>query len=144
MKSTAIIDLMVRDHGKIISLLNNVEKALEQPTVEKMKVFHQLEWTVEKHLFTEEKALFTFYDPENVTAGYKMMPQLIQEHNDITNRLRVMRRKLLEQNPVDFQGLKNVLMQHKQFEEDQVYPKLDQELTEEQKTIIMSRMKELV
>jgi len=144
MKSTEIMELMVRDHGNIIRLLHNVENALDLPPVEKMKVFHDLEWGVEKHLFTEEKALFTFYDPANVTEGYKMMPQLIQEHNEITNRLHVMRKNLLQRNPVDFQGLKTLLMNHKTFEEEQVYPKLDQELSTEQKTIIISRIKELV
>lgn len=144
MKSTAIIDLMVRDHAKIVGLINKVEKAIHENHTEKMQVFHEMEWMLEKHLFTEEKAMFTFYDPEFVTEGYKMLPQLIQEHNDITNRLVVMKKNLRNNTAVDFQGLKSLLLRHKQFEEEQVYPRLDQELSEEQKHIIMNRMKELV
>jgi len=144
MKSTAIIELMVRDHGKLVKHLNLVEQALDENTVEKMKVFDEFSWLVDKHLFTEEKALFVFYDPDNVTAGYKMVPQLIQEHNDITNRLRVMRRNLLQKNPVDFNGMKILLMKHKMFEEEHVYPQLDQELTDQQKNMIINRIQEMV
>jgi len=144
MKATAIIDLMVRDHGTIVKLLKDVEQCLDENTIEKMKVFDVFSWHVDKHLFTEEKALFTFYDPENITEGYKMIPRLIQEHNEITNRLRVMRRSLLRNSTVDFQGLKTLLMNHKNFEEEQVYPKLDQELSDEQKNLIIGRIQEIM
>ena len=102
MKSTAILDRMVKDHGKIVKLLNDVEKVIdqEQDIVSTMKVFDKFDWTLEKHFFTEEKAIFTSYEPENVTEGYAMLPELIKEHNEILNKLSVMRRAIKSEEPL--------------------------------------------
>lgn len=146
MKSTAILDIMVRDHGKIVRLLNDVEKALDQgqDKVSTMKVFDKFDWKLEKHFFTEEKAIFTSYEPENVTEGYAMLPELIKEHNEILNKLRVMRKDIKRQGVFDFKELKEMLMKHKNFEERKVYPKLDQELDESEKKVIVERINEIL
>jgi hemerythrin-like domain-containing protein len=144
MKSTAILDLMVEDHGKIVRLLDTVEKSRELDILSLMKAFDTFEWELEKHIFTEEKAIFTSYNPTNIVVGYRMVPELIKEHNELLNSLRVMRRDLLKQRPCNFEGFTEMLMKHKTFEEKQLYPKLDQELNEEQKQVIISRIKEIV
>lgn len=146
MKSTAILDRMVKDHGKIVKLLNDVEKVIdqEQDIVSTMKVFDKFDWTLEKHFFTEEKAIFTSYEPENVTTGYAMLPELIKEHNEILNKLRVMRRNIKKRRPFDFYDFKVMLMNHKKFEEKEVYPKLDQELDESEKKVIIERINEIL
>jgi iron-sulfur cluster repair protein YtfE (RIC family) len=88
MKSTSILELMIADHGKILKLLNDVEKSIGIELVSLMKVFDTFEWELEKHIFTEEKAIFTSYSPKNIVEGYKMVPELVQQHNDILNRIR--------------------------------------------------------
>ena len=146
MKSTEITDQMVKDHGKIVKLLYDVEKVIdqEQDLVSTMKVFDKFDWELEKHFFTEEKAIFTSYEPENVTTGYAMLPELIKEHNEILNNLRVMRRNIKKQRPFDFHSFKEILMKHKKFEEKEVYPKLDQELDESEKKAIIQRINEVL
>ncbi|UCF11801.1 MAG: hemerythrin domain-containing protein [Thermoplasmatales archaeon] len=146
MKSTEITDQMVKDHGKIIKLLNDVEKVIDQERdlVSTMKVFDKFDWELEKHFFTEEKAIFTSYKPENVTTGYAMLPELIKEHNEILNNLRVMRRNIKKQKPFDFHSFKVILMKHKKFEEKEVYPKLDQELDKSEKKVIIQRINEVL
>jgi iron-sulfur cluster repair protein YtfE (RIC family) len=144
MKSTAILDLMVKDHARLITLLQKVEQSLDQDIVTLMKTFDTFEWELEKHIFTEEKAIFTSYDPVDVSKGYAMVPELIKEHNEITNKLRVMRKELIKQHPCDFDEFKKLLMNHKTFEENTVYPKLDQELDETQKKTIVDRISQIV
>lgn len=146
MKSTEITDQMVKDHGKIIKLLNDVEKVIDQKRdlVSTMRVFDKFDWELEKHFFTEEKAIFTSYEPENVTTGYTILPELIKEHNEILNNLRVMRRNIKKQRPFDFHSFKVILMKHKKFEEKEVYPKLDQELDESEKKVIIQRINEVL
>jgi len=144
MKSTAILDLMLQDHGKLIHLLSTVEKTVGSDILTVMNAFDTFEWTLQKHFFTEEKAIFTSYNPVNVQVGYKMVPELIKEHNQILNAVEVMRRDLLKQKPYSFSAFKESLMKHKHFEEEQLYPKLDQELSQEQKNSIVSRIKEIV
>ena len=143
MKSTAILDLMIRDHGRLIALLNKVEKSLNQDAEIVIKAFDSFEWALEKHIFTEEKAIFTSYQPDNVNTGFQMLPNLVKEHNEILNRLRVMRRDVLSGHSSDFQGFKELLIKHKGFEEEELYPKIDQELSEKDKQNIINRIQEI-
>jgi len=144
MKSTVILDLMIKDHGKIVKLLLDVEKSIGMELISTMKVFDTFEWELEKHIFIEEKAIFTSYKPTNIVEGYKMVPELIQQHNDILNRLRVMRKNLMWQRPIDYNDFKELIMAHKTFEEASLYPKLDQELDVSQKEEIMKKIREII
>lgn len=144
MKSTAILDLMMKDHGKIVKLLLDVEKSIGMELISTMKVFDTFEWELEKHIFIEEKAIFTSYKPTNIMEGYKMVPELIQQHNDILNRLRMMRKNLMWQRPIDYNDFKELILAHKTFEEASLYPKLDQELDVSQKEEIMKKIREII
>ena len=93
---------MTADHTKILKLLGDVEKSMGIELVSLMKVFDTFEWELEKHIFTEEKAIFSSYNPRNISEGYKMVPELIQQHNEILNRIRVMRKDLMWNKPVKY------------------------------------------
>lgn len=144
MKSTSILELMTADHAKILKLIHDVEKSIGIELVSLMKVFDTFEWELEKHIFTEEKAIFTSYSPKNIVEGYKMVPELVQQHNDILNRVRVMRKDLMWNKPIKFHEFKELIMAHKTFEEVSLYPKLDQELTTQQKQNIINKIREIV
>lgn len=144
MKSTSIMELMTTDHLKILKLLHDVEKSEGMELVSKMKVFDTFEWELEKHIFIEEKAIFTSYSPKNIVEGYKMVPELIQQHNDILNRVRMMRKDLMWNKPMKYHEFKELITAHKTFEEVSLYPKLDQELTEKQKQEIITKIREIV
>jgi len=144
MKSIAILDLMMKDHGKIVKLLLDVEKSIGMELISTMKVFDTFEWELEKHIFIEEKAIFTSYKPTNIVEGYKMVPELIQQHNDILNGLRMMRKNLMWQRPIDYDEFKELILAHKTFEEASLYPKLDQELDVSQKEEIMKKIREII
>jgi len=144
MKSTALTDLMVRDHGKIVKMLLDVEKSIGMELVSTMKVFDTFEWELEKHIFVEEKAIFTSYNPKNIAEGYRMVPRLIQQHNELLNKLQVMRKDLMWQRPVHFEEFRELLLTHKTFEEASLYPKLDQELSVPQKEEIIKKIREIL
>jgi iron-sulfur cluster repair protein YtfE (RIC family) len=144
MKSTSIFELMTMDHTRLLKLLRDVEKSIGMELVSVMKVFDTFEWELEKHIFIEEKAIFTSYNPTNILEGYKMVPELIKQHNDILNRIRVMRKDLLWNKPVKYNEFKEFLVTHKTFEEESLYPKLDQELTIPQKEEIIKKIREIV
>ena len=134
----------MKDHGKIVKLLLDVEKSIGMELISTMKVFDTFEWELEKHIFIEEKAVFSSYKPTNIVEGYKMVPELIQQHNDILNILRVMRKNLMWQRPIDYDEFKELIMAHKTFEEVSLYPKLDQELDASQKEEIMKKIREII
>lgn len=131
------------DHAKLLRLLHLVQQIHGGDVIETIKVFDTFEWELEKHFFAEEKAIFTSYDPDNIIEGYKMVPTLIKEHTEILNTIRILRREIIKHRPVDFNHLSEALIAHKNFEENEVYPKLDQELTEEQKRKIIDRITQI-
>jgi iron-sulfur cluster repair protein YtfE (RIC family) len=143
MKTTSILQLMTADHAKILKLLQDVEKSIGIELVSLMKVFDTFEWELEKHIFTEEKAIFSSYNPKNIADGYKMVPELIQQHNELLNKVRIMRKDLMWKKPVKFHEFKEFIMAHKNFEEASLYPKLDQELSDAQKNEIILKIQQI-
>jgi hemerythrin-like domain-containing protein len=143
MKSTIISETMVKSHGKILKLLIDFEKSIDQNEKTRMKAFNTFLWELEKHLFTEEKAIFTAYEPEDEYEGYAMIRELIKEHEEIFDKLKEMKKSFKQKKEFDFQGFKKLLMKHKDFEDNKVYPKFDQELDEEDKRIIIFRINDI-
>ena len=143
MKSTALTETMIRDHGIILKLLTRLEKSIGQEKSLIMTVFHDFFWVLEKHFFTEEKAIFTVYQPEENTDGYSMIPELIKEHNEIFNQLKIMEKNIKKDEYFDFKEFKNLLMKHKNFEDEKLYPKLDLELEESEKRRIINRINDI-
>ena len=144
MKPTAILQLMVADHAKILKLLNEVEKSLGKDVTESLSAFNTFEWELEKHMFTEEKAIFTSYAPTNIYEGYKIVPELMKQHTRLSEYLKEMRDAIMWQKPTPYQDLKTLLLSHKTFEEVSFYPLLDQDLSDAQKNEIISRIKQMV
>ena len=143
MKSTALTETMIRDHGKILKLLIRLEKTIGQEKSIIMKTFHDFLWELEKHFFTEEKAIFTTYEPEENTEGHAMIPELIKEHNEIFDQLKIMKKRIKKDEEFDFKEFKILLMKHKNFEDEKLYPKLDLELDESEKRRIIRRINEI-
>lgn len=145
MEKKDILTKMVKDHCKIEKLLSDLEEKLDDDYSEMRKAFHKFEWELEKHLFTEEKAIFTMYSPEEVSEGYNMLPKLTEQHNFIVNQLNNWRQEIRKKQKISgIYDFKNYLTEHRIFEEKEVYPKLDQTLSDEEKHFIINRINELV
>jgi iron-sulfur cluster repair protein YtfE (RIC family) len=138
-----IYDIMARDHDVILKLLNEFNYCMDQDNQIQKKAFEKFLWEIEKHIFTEEKVVFTLYNPENLEEGYKMIPQLMKEHDIINKRLNEMRKNIYTGKPCDSQGFKDILIKHKDFEERSLYPILDEELDEKDKEMIINRINEI-
>ena len=109
------------------------------------KSFNKFEWELEKHIFIEEKAIFTSYKPDNVSEGYKMLPELTNQHNFILNTINNWRDYIRKKrNITNIYGFKEFLIKHKNYEEKEVYPKLDQALSENEKKHIIEKINEII
>ena len=140
----SILELMIRDHCKIEKLINELEENSKFNFESMKKSFYEFEWELEKHIFTEEKAIFTSYNPEDVSEGYKMLPELTKQHNFIINTLNnwrddVQKRRMIR----DVNNFKEFIIKHKDFEEEKVYPKLDESLPEDEKRHIIVKINEI-
>ena len=142
---TSILKLMTRDHYKIEGLINKLEEATKEDFKSMANAFNKFEWELEKHIFTEEKAIFTSYNPEDVIEGYKMLPELTKQHNYIINILNNWRDDIRKKRTLsDVYNFKEFIIKHKEFEEQKVYPQLDEGLNEEQKRKIISKINEIM
>jgi len=78
---------MINDHCKIENLLDNLEVNIDKEFREFEKSFIIFKNKLEKHIFIEEKVIFSLYNPKNVSEGYKMLPELIKQHNYMLNTI---------------------------------------------------------
>jgi hemerythrin-like domain-containing protein len=144
-KSNKILSLMTKDHFKIEELLNNLENNNKTDFESMSKSFYKFEWELEKHIFIEEKAIFTSYRPDNVVEGFKILPELTNQHNFILNTINNWRNEVRKKrNLTNIYSFKEFLIKHKNYEEKEVYPKLDQALSEREKKHIIAKINEII
>ena len=144
MNTTAILDLMVKDHARLMQLLKIVESHFGQDIDDLMKSFKTFEWNLEKHFFVEERAIFTAYNPEHIDEGYAVFLDLSKQHSNILEKIQVLKKEVGIKGDVDISKLKELLIKHKNLEEKKVYPKLDQEIGEGEKRFIIERINEII
>lgn len=132
---TTILNLMVKDHIYLAELLNRVKEAKGKSYL--LNVFSDFKWALEKHLFIEEKAIFCFCDCEE---HQEILTELLKEHEMILRAMRDMQDDLEEGMDVDVNALQNQIMRHKEKEEEQFYPKLDETLSADLKKKIEERI----
>ena len=144
MKSTAILDLMVRDHNRLMDYLRDIENNLGMDFGFLSNSFNVFQWNLEKHFFVEERAIFTSYNPDRVDEGYEIFLDLSKQHTEILKKIESLRKKLQRREPFDLNEIKNLLIKHKTFEEKNVYPVLDQEIDEGEKRFIIERINDII
>jgi len=139
----SILSLMTKDHEDIEQLINKLDESIDKDYETMKNAFENFEWKLEKHLFVEEKAIYTFYEPTDIVNGYEMLPIIMKQHNYILNTLSIMRRQVRNgKKPEDHLQLKSFLHKHKNYEEREVYPKLDESLNASQKKQVIDRINE--
>ena len=143
MQLETISQVMLMDHGKIVKLLNDFGKCLDLDKQTLKKAFEIFRWELEKHIFTEEKVIFISYEPEDQEEGYTMIPQLMTDHKKIYDKMKEIQKSIKSDKTCNFQDFKELMIKHKDFEENFLYPKLDQELDETTKEMIVKRIKEI-
>jgi hemerythrin superfamily protein len=143
MRSTAILDLMVRDHARLLDYLKDVESHLGDDFGFLSNSFNRFEWNLEKHFFVEERAIFTWYNPDEIDESYDVFLDLSKQHTLILEKVEMLRKKLQHREPFSLNELKKLLVQHKTFEENNIYPVLDQKIAEGEKRFIIERIKDI-
>ncbi len=140
MKTNSIIGLMLKDHEKIVDYLNKVEEG-GHPDIE---AFLKFEWHLKKHIFIEEKAIFISYQPSDDSEEEKIFNKLSKEHTVIMDLLDKILKESFPRGNTSFNKLKKLLAIHKKFEENEVYPKLEEKLNEKNKREIIKKITEII
>ena len=143
MKSTAILELMIEDHDRLMEYLKEVENNFGRDFGFLSESFNTFQWNLEKHFFVEERAIFTSYNPAEADKEYNYFSELMDQHTEILKKIEALRKKLQKREPFDINEIKKLLIKHKIFEEKKVYPILDQEIDEGEKRFIIERIKDI-
>jgi len=144
MKNNTILELMIKDHANLLGYLTVVEDKIKQGGKQLQEAFHHFEWNLEKHLFVEERAIFTNYYPEHMDEGSNLFIGISKQHNAILGKIKNMKKDLKEGKNVNISEFKQMLIEHKNYEEMKIYPKLDLELNEDGKRLIIERINEMI
>ncbi len=143
MKKT-IPEIMLRDHARIHNLLSEIDFNLQnnKNIEESYHLFIRLKWTVEKHFFVEEKVIFTIYASSELEE-LQNFDNLIKEHREVLFLLKKIDDNFQNSHEL-FQKTKKLLSEHAKFEDEIFYPRLEEELTKEQKLLIYDRCEKWV
>lgn len=136
-----LLSLMVAHHGLIETLLVVFKDSLSQP-VEAKKNFANFKWQVEKHFFVEEKIPFRFIFSEEEQL-YELVKKLLEEHSQLLGMIGRVEMQLEKGEAVDMLGLQDLLTKHRKIEEQSLYPKLADMLSQEQRGLIIKRINEI-
>ena len=140
MKTNSIMELMLKDHEKIVDYLNKVEEE-GHPDIE---AFLKFEWLLKKHIFIEEKAIFISYQPSDDYEEERTFNKLSKEHTVIIELVDRILKESFPRGNTSFNKLKKLLAVHKKFEENEVYPKLEEKLNDKNKQEIIDKIADII
>ena len=143
MKSNAILDVMVKDHNHLMRYLEDVKKNIKSDFDVLLKSFNTFEWNLEKHFFVEERAIFTSYNPNYIEDGHQLFTNLSKQHTSILEKVESLRKRLRSGKSIDVSDLEVMFLKHKTYEEKNVYPVLDVEISEGEKRFMIERIEEI-
>ncbi len=131
-----ISNVMLSDHKRIETKFNELKKSNRENFKENFKSFR---FELEKHFVIEENAILKTYNPEKY--NYEIVQKTIKEHKEILDIIKRMSEQLEQEESVGIVIFEDMLMKHKKFEDEVLYPKLDEELNPEQKKEIIEKIR---
>lgn len=130
-KIQKISEFMLREHGKILALLNKFEKS------KNLEDFQNLRDKLENHMYAEEQAIFIFY------AQRKKFPVLIkimQQHQELEEDMQKIEKDLHQKT----EEYKKLMKAHVVLEDTKFYPLLDKDLTSDEQKAMLETTKEYI
>ena len=131
---------MIQEHELIETLLDNFERQHNKNPSAAKKIFRAFVWNLEKHIFLEEKIFYSVYSVWNENIGDIF--EVLRDHGDIL--LLVKKIQNSDFSEEDLSTLKNLIKDHFITEEMVIYPKLERELDEEQRTFFLERSNDIL
>ncbi len=135
-----ISDLLREDHARVERLIVELDT---WDADELQRGFNTFRKALQRHMFVEELAVFTFIRTEH-HVELSCMPTLQQQHDEILLLLDQMDETRHQSPPMDVAPLKHALLaaldEHRRFEDEELYPRFDADLGEQQKRTILLRL----
>lgn len=135
-----IFKIMSMQHEFIESLLDNFEDFHGKDLSESKEILNLFVWNLEKHIFLEEKILYSVYSiwDKNIEGMF----EILGDHGDIMVFIKKI--KSSDFNKSDMSLFRELLENHFSLEETILYPNLEKVLNVEQKQFIIERAQEII
>ena len=108
-----ITSLMMKSHDKLEKLLDRLKISMQRDFKLTGELFDEFKWEFQKHVFTEEKAIFKFFNFSKDEDHFDVVPNLIKEHDVLLEMLNEVENDLAVKDHLDISGFKNLLIKHK-------------------------------
>jgi len=132
----SISEVMLEDHKRIEDKFKELKESNKSNFKERFKNFR---FELEKHFVVEENAILKSYNPEKY--NYEIVQKTIKEHKEILDIIKRMGKQLEQEESVGMVVFEDMLMKHRNFEDEVLYPRLDKELNPKQKDEIIKKIK---
>ncbi len=134
-----ISTLMIRDHAKVEEIIVELIKNLNKGFKTRLDSFNKFKWNIEKHFFVEEKCIFSQCHNLN-EADLTAISNDILNHKEILSMISQIEDDIIQKKKPDIEELKKALAEHKKYENEFLYPLLDNELSLNQKELITEKL----
>ncbi|VVB82019.1 Hemerythrin HHE cation binding domain protein [uncultured archaeon] len=138
----AITSAMLKQHRIVNGFLNDFEKVSEEEVSDMRTKFDLFRWNLEKHVFIEERNIFTVADKKN-KVEMKQLQNLLKDHKDIIEIIDGMVKDILDGVKPNVSVLREILFAHEQREVESFYPLLDNRLSAADKKNILEKISEI-
>lgn len=135
--------LMLKHHGIINGFLGDFEKVSEDDPDELKGTFNIFKWNLEKHVFVEEKNIFTIADKTN-KLEMMQLKNLLKDHKDIMVVVDNISEDINDGRKPNVKILRDILFAHEGREIENFYPLLDNRLSAEDKNDLVQRVNDIV
>jgi hemerythrin-like domain-containing protein len=126
-----ISELMLKEHGQILALLNKFDKTRDSEDFKKLKEKQ------ENHMLAEEKAIFIFDKRRQL---FPVLIKILQQHRELEEDM-----KEIENNAqLDATKYKRLMKEHIVLEDKEFYPNLDKKLSTEEQKSMLAKAKEYI
>ena len=142
-KDNTILNLMTEHHALIEVYLSIVQNKLNESPEMIKEAFDNFKWQLEKHFFFEERSIFPSYKAGNKEIG-GLIREIISEHIIMLQKVASLQEQLDRGETIDVSALQKILTAHREKEEKQLYPILDEEFTPYQKMVVAKKIGDIV
>lgn len=139
-----ILTLMIAHHALLDVLFELFKSQLKNESPGLKDSLLEFKWETQKHFFVEERGIFDFL-PMRTLGVFKTISQLKEEHITMLNQLqKILDFENFQDIPKgDLNSFHDLTESHRKLEEEELYPKLDKDLSPDKKKEIISKINEI-
>jgi len=142
MKKGEISQFMIAEHGKILTLLSAFKKKAN--TKNAGDSFYKLKEKQKRHMTAEEKAILILHQEGKQFSEIVTILKQHEELRNLTNHIEDYVEKNLDHYDETLKKLLELMKEHINLENSKFYPKLDKELDDKQKKMIMETFRTFI